>query len=298
MVGKSSLDELSESLFAEKVEEMVQTSPNPELAKTILFTTACDPFTSNATLRDYLGIPQEEIDNMITFLGGRHLLKLSERIPFATMPELKWDVRINDKVREYLESELAYGPHVLIEETTLSDKRLLRAMSAVSDLLTFRYQKRVNFPLDELREIRDESHRLLDILAKNDEGQIREKFGISPNWETGLPYFAGKRDGTKIDGYDKSRFELSGQFPSPEDAFAEGFDEAKSEVPFPAGRRIGRIDLIHIHGREGSANTLILHNPRYGAAAHRSMEYQERLAELLPLVQGKLEESLQSTSRQ
>lgn len=296
-MSQSALAELSKTAFANQIEQLVQASQNPSLAKTTLFKLKYNSlgYASNTSLRDSLGVAQEEVDATLLFLEKYGLVTLEEKdsVLQSMHPGWKWDVWRVEGVKGYLESEVPYGPHILMEKKRLSDEQLLKAMNSVADIVEFSYDKRIALPLHKLREIRDKSHEALKSLRKQEEEEIYSKLNINRNW-IGLPRFIDEHDDTKHNGYDNSHFTFYGKFSSPLEALAEGFDSASADPPIDNEKKVMRVHMINISRCTEEANKLILYNSRYGAAAERSMAYQKKLEELLPVIQGKLESSLAS----
>lgn len=281
---------LGEKSLLEEVERSVQSSPNPDLAKLILFKMHYESpeWSSNTVLAELIGVPQGEVNGVLPSLSESGLVKLK------TESEQILNVRRVEDVRTYLESDIPYGQHRLIEEKNLSDNQLLRAMNSVASDIVFIYSKRVELPLNELREIRDESHKTLGVLRRQEKDKIYRRIGIKRNWIRGLPSFVSTNDNLKLLAYDVNWFNFYGKFASPADALKENFSNADADSPIDDKGKFGRVKMISISRCGEEANSLTLHNSRYYAAEGRDFDYQRKLEKILPEIQGNLEKALES----
>jgi len=119
-----------------------------------------------------------------------------------------------------------------------------------------------------------------------------------PLWIGGLSSFIEDNDPTKNGAYDVHSFYVWGKFPTPQDAFDEGFDSAQAHPPIDNEGQIYAIPLINVdirrlkEDREERGNKLTLHNPGPTAAGYRTLAYLIKANELIPEIQGKLEKAL------
>ena len=289
------LAKLKEEIFAKEVDGIIQSSPNPILAKLILYRMQFDSpgCKSNNGLSESIGAPQEEINKVLPYLEENQLVRL-ERRSDRIFTDWKWDVWRQDEVKPYLQSEIPFGPYDIIKKENMTNEQLLKAMESVADSVKFRYEKHLAPDIEKLRKIRDETHKEIESLREKEIERIYSQLELNKNWRGGLPYFIQGHDSTRSEGYDVSRFNLYGSFPTPAEAFNEDFDSASADVPLDNEGNVWRVHMINVYRRGDNANRLTLQNSRYSAASTRSIKYLNQLDIILPEIQSKLEEALSS----
>ena len=172
------LAKLKEEIFAKEVDGIIQSSPNPLLAKLILYQMQFDSpgWTSNNGLSESIGAPQEEVDQVLTYLEENQLVRLDKKEKRGRFIDWKWDVWRQDEVKPYLQSEIPFGPYDIIKKENMTDEQLLKAMESVADSVKFGYEKHSEFDIEKLpTKLQQILYKFLNIhIKKMEEDRHRE----------------------------------------------------------------------------------------------------------------------------
>lgn len=224
----AAIQKRTQQAFLQQVSDAVESSPNSNLAKVILFLSKhSNLYVSRAP--ESLQISQEEFLATLNYLVGSQLIRINTRgFDFKEEAGQKYaDVILEGGVEGYLVSDLPFGPNPLMERQDLGKDITLRVMENLANMMEFSYSR--NFSFDDLTlliKLREQSHIALDSIRKAEAQYWHEHLDIPPQF-WGFPSFVSKEDPTRTDVYNLSRFELSGKFSSPREAFEIGFDSAQ-----------------------------------------------------------------------
>jgi len=285
---KGFVKERSEQFVKGQLEQIISDSSNPDAMISLLFSSRSgSPYISTTVIQ--LGIPEKDIKDMV--LGELMPLGLVKVYGEGKLQQF----RIVDEVSTLIVPPLGFGPYDIIKREGLNQQQVIEAMKSVIDLVKFRYNKRFEFDLEQLRELRPESHKALESIRTDEKMFFHTNLGVPKEYED-FPSFVSKADPTKSDGYDWRFFNLSARFDSPERAFKVGFDNIYGPLilkrEYQTNHGLTRMASGIEIGKKGENWNLELKNSRYRAAMEGSVAYQQAVGEAIPVIKERLEEVL------
>ena len=240
-MSKDALQEVATNAVVTHINEIIESSSNPDLAKALV----CKQGFEIEHAARVFHVPRDEVGRIVDHLLRCDIVTRREYTP----THIEY-VRNEAVARNYLGSDVPFGPRKLLERTEISEPLTLQVMTAVIDLVSFHYQKTFQFDdLTALRELREQSHQALEAIRKAEEQNWHEKLSI-PRQFSGFPSFVSEKDPTLVEGYNKNRFTLHGKFDSPEEAMRTGFDSANGV--FSLNQLSPAYDLVVLEVKKGS----------------------------------------------
>lgn len=283
------------------IDSVIKSSPNPELAKVILFTAYVDRKIYLESGCQMLQVCKEDFDKVLSHLKNSEIVSIMQE---ERDTEGRFRKAVNDSsVENYLRSELPYGKHEIIKDICLDESKTLKVMNSVKDLVQFNYSRTFKFEdLTKLRNLRKQIHRDLKTTRRIEAEYWHKVLGV-PEQFSGFPSFVEENNPTKSEGYEVNDFHLIGKFNSPEEAFKIGFDKAlgypiASKAYQIEGRQEDKFTCAIKISKVGNKNySFSLNNILWDVCiyySHSPFAYREEAVQLMPKIQQRLEEVLES----
>lgn len=222
MTGSTILQEKAQQLILEQINNAVELSHNPDLAKAVLFNASRDTFYIKGAVES-LEVPEDEFEKIVNYLVEQDIITMSSQYEESIFDHILNNVG----VEEYLSSELPFGKRQILKREFVDEATALKTMNSVKDFVGFFYSKQFRVEdLTVLGELRKRSHDLLKQIREA-EGEYWHNALKIPEQYGGFPSFVSENDPTKSGGEDINFFGLRAQFASPEEAFEVGFDQVE-----------------------------------------------------------------------
>ncbi len=297
------------------IHEIVESSPNPDLAKAILYSAHFTNLRQDIGAKQ-LKIKENEFGKTVDYLLTKDIISIKN----SFNRNLKL-IRLGDSkelIDYLLLSDLPFGPRHCFRKKRVDKNTMKEAMQSIEDMVRFKYERVFHFVegLDHLRKLRNKSHDALYQIRKLEEEYLHKKLQI-PEQYTGFPSFVSEEDPTSLaELHNECSFTLNAQFKSIEEAFHVGFEVA-SGYPI-SGWGISRIfdetdkkndyysaiqrydinlpKAIHIL-YEGEYYDINLENICYAANSNMSLDnsplvYRQAARIMMPILEEKLKKAL------
>ncbi len=286
MVTQSKLKGEAKNYILQNTIDTVESAPDPDLAKLILFTTDREDLYYNEKYRKDFGVSKESVLEHINLLKERGLIRTSEGVT-----EEFNKVIVDEEVKNlYLKSELPLGPYTVLEKKDVPEPKALEAMNSVKDIVKFYYSKSFIFNVGQLTELKEEVYNRIKEIRKFETSHWYN-FGI-PGQFSGFPTFVSEKDPT--DNKNVNSFTLNGNFLSPDQAFEVGFDEAKGfpltskPYKYMNGDTNCFLNGISIH-KKGDLYKISLANIRYSATNIPNLNHNKEAKAVIQTLKSRLE---------
>lgn len=184
MFNTTPLAELGRRLALQKIDHVVNTHPEPDLVKAILYAHHLPPNKHNLnSLGQSLAVSRERLDPIVLFLYKERLLDIgnSETISFMA------------GIEEYLNSELpfgAYNRNTLYYQSLREldcEKPLSKLIDSFSDIMDFEYTIQFSFPIEKIRALEKRTNDGISKIKKREKRDYLQ-LGV-PSSFRGLPTF-------------------------------------------------------------------------------------------------------------
>lgn len=280
----------------------VEKFPNSDIAKAVLWR-AKNKRNTGCYLKPLskgLGISEDDAMEAVKHLTYAGLIHINEET--AGSGEDFTKITLTEDADLYFATDV-YGPRKPLTKGRIDGDKILHIMRSVEDLVKFYYRKEFSFPLEELEKLRDISHNAIKNIKADEKIFLHQTLDLPLGYDPSgsLCSFAwGNDPTTREGGYRRSKFEFRGEFDSPEEALAAGFDYAfgcpvaNREFEFYGSKTNILPCAIQIEDRkkDGTWFYLELKNIRY-AATEGCMDYQNEAKRVMPLLQERLQKALE-----
>ncbi len=289
MVTQSKLKGEAKNYILQSIIDAVESTPDPDLAKLILFTSNRGDLYYNEKYREDFGVSKESVLEHINLLKERGLIRTSEGVT----EEFNKAIVYEEVKNLYLKSELPLGPYTVLEKKDVPEPKALEAMNSVKDIVKFYYSKSFIFNVGQLTELKEEVYNRIKEIRKFETSHWYN-FGI-PGQFSGFPTFVSEKDPTKSEyNTNVNSFTLNAKFLSPKEAFRVGFDEARG---FPLTSKPYKymnedtnyfLNGISIHKKD-DLYQISLANIRYPATNIPNLDHNKEAKAVTETLKGKLE---------
>lgn len=219
MAEQGVLEKEAKKYILDKIHAAVESSPDSDFAKLILYSANRDNFYLNFAPKMFQ-VCQKKFEETFNYLLDSGIVMRGNK----GRGDKRYDCIKNDEsVNEYLSSELPYGLGTIIKREGVEDSVVLEAMNSVKDIVEFQYSRNFIFKdLSGLDKLRKQSHEALKQIRKAEEKYWYEQLGI-PKQYGNFSSFVSENNSTNS----RRRFNFYGEFSSPNEAFRVGFGEAR-----------------------------------------------------------------------
>jgi len=207
---------LKEKVFIDYVNGLVESAPNPDFAKTILYRGGFMGELYLEKAHEFLDISRGEFDKTFDYLLQNELVFTEDRREPINSPIIK----CNEDVSFYLDSDLPFGTENVLNLEQIDKDLTFKLLNSVSDIVNFSYLIQVDTNLfPKLKNLKKRSLASLKKIKKEEEKYWHEALGIPKQFNKGFPSFVCEEETRR------NIFNLEGKFDSLEEAFSVGFHQ-------------------------------------------------------------------------